>query len=703
VRTFSVAVTLLLLSTVAACHPLRVSVNLDTDAFPIVVNVSIVGGSSPFEARTSVVDYFGQKSSTELGEVGTFFSFPVLTNPPQYLSITVKDAEGTTAQWARSIGKRVETGEVFKLDARRYTATTADGSWEQIRSMPDEFLCSDSPVRFLSQYDGIALCVATWPGVYVFHYADAHPLIIVVKPADRPAPEIRGMCDDYTPRPLGFTHMEFHLQRMRKDGINAVQFIRMFTMKDVHDTQIYDPCRFPYWDDELRCAIRKAKSEGFIVMLRLVLFLEAEWPGTDALTGQLEPRNWEEWFSNFESVVLRYAELAEEEGVAIYQFAESLHTTYRFESRYRNLIKKIRDCYHGKLIVTTGSWFDGALSTVNFWDALDYIGITGSLKTQSELPYDKAIKANTDAVFGAYETIFLRELLPTVRKWDRKILWSEVYYRSVVGSTYSPNGIPNWGQPGADYHYNAEPSYAEQAKGYDATLRLIHRYRGCFGGMFALQWCMQDPIWLENNTYGGHNIYSTPSERLFYIWWNPPDDIDGQSTVVPDRNCLEFDDFSWSGFRGFWGLDAFGSARGHWESCEPQPDDPGGHRFLRFEFENPNGDFLRLRFTFNPNPSVRDLSGYAGIAFVAEAEEPVELRIELSFGEWIPSFSSTITVQGGPRIYTVPFFSFSVPEKERLEFNLEPGELILDQCCGISFWPISSRRAIILHDLGAYK
>ena len=120
--------TLLLLSTVAACHPLRVSVNLDTDAFPIVVNVSIVGGSSPFEARISVVDYFGQKSSTELGEVGTFFSFPVLTNPPQYLSITVKDAEGTTAQWARSIGKRVETGEVFKLDARRYTATTADGT-----------------------------------------------------------------------------------------------------------------------------------------------------------------------------------------------------------------------------------------------------------------------------------------------------------------------------------------------------------------------------------------------------------------------------------------------------------------------------------------------------------------------------------------------------------------------------------------------
>ena len=34
-------------------------------------------------------------------------------------------------------------------------------------------------------------------------------------------------------------------------------------------------------------------------------------------------------------------------------------------------------------------------------------------------------------------------------------------------------------------------------------------------------------------------------------------------------------------FRGFWELDAFGSARGRWETCEPQPDDPAGYRFLR--------------------------------------------------------------------------------------------------------------------------
>ncbi len=685
-----------------ATETLTISLVQDADAFPILINVKIGGGTSPFKVHLTADPSFESPLDQQLIAEQREVTVRILSNESQVITVTVLDAAGASCTGQQLIGRRVSQDEEFLLDAARLGGKPAPGAWTQVTDLGDDTYCSTTPLPMKTVSSKVK-ARATWPGAYFFRAGPGGALVkVVVKPKSGAEIAIRGMCQSSSPHPLGFSYIDDHLLRMQQDGVNAIQFIKVLEMKSVTDTEIQDPAPLLFWDDSLFCAIRRAKAAGFTVMLRFLFFLDAPWPQSDNLMRGLHPQDWDAWFTNFEEIVLRYAKLAQDAGVDIYLFADSLYTTYAFEDRYRDLIAQLRKVFSGALVVGSGPWAKGGLNTVRFWDALDYIGLTGSIFTMGEVSYEEALRLDTDGVAAIVGRGFKTEVAPVARKFQKPLLWAEIYYNSVVGSTYSPNGVPFWQSGIQDAQYEVAQSYREQAKGFDATLRVVQTNKGLFAGVFCLDWPFWDPEELRCCSKGTFHIRGTPAEEVFGTWWGR--EGRGLSTPAPSFDgCLVVDEFS-PGARGQWALDGSG---GKWEEEVLHKGQPEEMPRIRVDVSNPNGEFFRLRYTLNQGH--RDLSSYQGIALAASAPTPMHIRVELamqtSSGQWIDGFFSQ-PVALGPEtsLITLPFGAFSLTPKAQAQYK-RPPDLDITHVSGVCIWAVESTGTLYVWSwgVGAYR
>jgi len=690
-----------LVVTAHANSSLQLAVDIDSEALPTRVVATVSGGVEPFNWTILVETDFeaAQRNETTSEERTQVLILP--SNRFYDVTILVQDADGSTGEECLRVGYRIIPGQTFVLDATRYAGVSGDSQWTQVDSSSEQAYVTTSLVSLRSTEEGKVAAEAEWPGRYVFSASNiAENVNVIISPSSQDTLSVRGMCEDYDPRPLGFAEMDRHLERMQRDGINAIQFIKTFKMRDITGTEIYDGSPFPYWDQLLAEAIHTAKEAGFVVMLRLVYFLDAEWPMCDDLMNKLDPRDWSVWFDGFQRIVLEYGTFAEEHGVDIYEFAGSLHTTYPFEGRYRSLIAQLRDLYGGKLVVTTGPWREGGLDTVLFWDALDYIGIVGSLLTMgSGAAYDDAIQKSIDDVYANYRKQFVRDVLPVAEQYGKRVLWSEVFYSSVVGSTYSPSGVPNWGAAEnslqlaemIEESYTPETSFAEQYKGYEAMLRVAQEWEDWFEGIFALQWRLQPANYLECCQAGTHSIPFTPSEELFDVWWDQTDD-EPESIILDGHRTEMFEQFPQP--TGFYMLDGEG---GEWRYEEQ--DNLDELRPIRFEYAISEEAFFRLRYTFNEE---NDLSAYIGIVLAITSSNEAQFRAEISTDGWNPAFSPVLRLQEGPNLIRIPFDEF-VMEIEEGHSSLTTVLPAIDSVDAICIWPEPSMGNLLIYGFGVYR
>jgi hypothetical protein len=682
---------------------LTISIAQNAEALPIRVGVSIRGGSPPFQLHLTTDSTFETPLDEQLIAEQRDVTVHILSNRVQTITATVSDATGLSCTEQQLVGRQISQDEDFLLDAGRFGGDSGTGAWTQVTDLGDETYCSTTPL-LMEMVDGKVRTRATWPGAYFFRVSPAGELVkVVVEPKSGAEIAIRGMCVSGNPHPFGFSYIDDHLAQMARDGVNAIQFIKVLEMQSVTDIEIRDPVAdLASWDDSLFCGIRRAKAAGFTVMLRIMLSLDAPWPQCDNLMTGLHPRDWEAWFTKYEGIVLRYAALAQDAGVDIYLFADSLYTTFAFEARYRDLVARMRQVFGGALVVASGPWVEGGLNSVRFWDALDYVCITGSLLSMGDAPYEEALELNTDGLTAIYLGQFEREIAPVARRFQKPILWAEVYYSSVVGTTYSPNGVPFWGSGIQNAEYEMTPSYREQAKGYDAMLRVIEANKELFAGVFCLNWPFWDPAELLCCSKGTFIIRGTPAEEVFDTWWgtNRPGLLPGSSQ---SGECLVIDEFA-PRARGGWELDG---PWGTWREEVLHKGSLAEMSRIRVDFSNPGGDFFRLRYTLYEG---RDLSSYQGIVVAASAVTPMLVRIELAMElpdhDWIGGFFSDF-VKLGPetRLITLPFSSFHVTTELHDSWMLGHHDLNTAGICGISIWPVDSAGTFFVWSwgVGAYR
>jgi hypothetical protein len=676
-----------------------VSISQNAEAFPIVVEIRIVDGESPFRVRVTNEGDFVKSSSDVVITEQRVLQLPMHSNQPQVLTVMVTDATGQSFGDQRSVGRWVSQDEPFLLEAGRFGKDAAADAWQQVATPSSDTYCSSTPLSVENLGNGRAQARASWPGAYYLWAGPGGTLLnVVVKPSSGTGMAIRGMCQEYSPHPLGYSYVDEHLAQMRRDGVNAVQFIKVLKMKSPTDTKILPSPDLPYWDDLLESAIGRAKAAGFTVMLRLVYTLDAPWPQSDQLMSGLEPQNWDAWFSSFERIVLQYGALADRTGVDIYLFAESLFTTYPFESRYRHLITALRGVFSGALVVGSGPWQAGGLEAVSFWDALDYIGISGTLFCQGEVTYEQSLTLTTDELAAILDGVFTRDVLPTARRFEKPLLWTELYFNSMVGSTFSPNGIPSW--PQTDPKHVTIPSHADQTEGYDATLRVLQKYRRYVAGAFCLSWPFFDPLEIES-TSPSFYIGGTPVEQVFDTWWDdsPEEPAAPRSTSTLDTAMFEFTPWG----RGTWTLSTSRVSLPVDEDIvnEGQPDEM---RRIKVSFSNQVPGSLQLRYTLDGTQRARASAEYDGIGLAAQASPPARVQIKLDFltadGQSATAISEPVELKPEARVITIPFENFSLPPDVQVGLGLGIHEISPAKVAAISVWPMEAAGTFIVWSWG---
>ena len=123
-------------------------------------------------------------------------------------------------------------------------------------------------------------------------------------------------------------------------------------------------------DASVLAAARQAEELGLDVMIKPHVDVR---DGT--FRGEIQPADRAAWFADYQAIVDRYATLAERAGAQTFVVGTELTSMSSDEATWRALIADARQRFGGS-VTFAANWVDGA-ERINFWDALDAIGIDG--------------------------------------------------------------------------------------------------------------------------------------------------------------------------------------------------------------------------------------------------------------------------------------------------------------------------------------
>jgi hypothetical protein len=184
-------------------------------------------------------------------------------------------------------------------------------------------------------------------------------------------------------------------------------------------------------DESIRHVIATAKSLGLRVMFKPhVDNLDPNhWRGEISMNSA---KDWESWFTNYSLIITRYAAIAAETGADYFVVGTELNATQSHETEWRSLISEVRAIYAGPL--TYASNHDGGEIGVNWWDALDAIGVDAYYPlTNRKDPSVAQLKTAWKPYVSLLETLS--------KKWDRPVIFTEVGYQSTDGANQTPWGV----------------------------------------------------------------------------------------------------------------------------------------------------------------------------------------------------------------------------------------------------------------------
>ena len=216
-----------------------------------------------------------------------------------------------------------------------------------------------------------------------------------------------------------------------------------------------------------------ARQHGIRTLLKPHLWVRghSSWPGDINMSSAAD---WNTWFTSYSGFILHYAQLAETahfDGLCI--GTELLHATEpAHEKAWRGLIRQIRRVYHGPL--TYAANWSGEYQQIQFWDALDYVGI------QAYFPLTIASSPSLDTLLQGWQP-HLRKLAVWQKKIKKPIVFTEIGYKTTPDAAARP-----WEWPERLSAF-AAPDEATQARCYEAM------FRACWGlpwlkGMFIWKW-----------------------------------------------------------------------------------------------------------------------------------------------------------------------------------------------------------------------
>ncbi|MEM7127381.1 MAG: hypothetical protein AAF702_13695 [Chloroflexota bacterium] len=288
------------------------------------------------------------------------------------------------------------------------------------------------------------------------------------------------------------TESDQTIENIADTGAEWVNILVTQYQFDLNSTNIYPTSKTPT-DADLIHVIAKAKSVGLKVMLKPHVDIqsnEAEWRGR--IGQNFNSSQWSSWFSTYRNFIGHYAELAEEHGVEQFVIGTELVTTSARESDWRQIVQYVRDRYRGP--ITYSANHTGEEVNIRWWDAVDYIGLSGYYNLTDK--NDPSVAELRTAWQPHIET--LRNLS---QQYNRDVIFTEVGYRSSNGNNTHP--WCHWCNEALDLQ--------EQVDTYQAFFQAVAT-QSWFAGVYWWGWDM-DP---EDNGVcnDGYSPHLKPAENI---------------------------------------------------------------------------------------------------------------------------------------------------------------------------------------------
>lgn len=238
-----------------------------------------------------------------------------------------------------------------------------------------------------------------------------------------------------------------------------------------------------------------ARANNLRVILMPIILLSD--PRGNEWRGVINPPNWDDWFAAYRDFLLHFARIAQRGHIEAMLVGSELISTEKYTDRWRSLIADVRKVFDGKLSYSA-NW--DHYRVVQFWDALDLVGMTSYYKLSSDP------NPSLESLVEAWQPI-KRGILRWQRQVGKPLLFTEVGWCSQEGTSIEP-----W-----NYYYHqtaTEAGLAEQANCYRAFMRVWDDVPEV-GGVIWWEW---------DDTPGGPTDYNytprgKPAEKVLREWF----------------------------------------------------------------------------------------------------------------------------------------------------------------------------------------
>ena len=226
--------------------------------------------------------------------------------------------------------------------------------------------------------------------------------------------------------------------------------------------------------------------------------------------GYIRPEDPAAWFNSYTAMMLRYAQLAEEQEIPLFCLGVEMVgvTGEEFTAEWRQLIAAVRDVYSGDLTYSA-NWSRGEEGTlpeyrrIEFWRDLDYVGV--SLYTPLQDPGAEELPTLGMAQLRLLPIAGDIELL--AREVNRPFLLTEVGARSARGALQGPWSLLS----PPDEQYVDE---AAQYLYYQAVLESFANRPRCHG-FFWWNW----PVDVNNAPRTDYGVQNKRAAGLLRSWY----------------------------------------------------------------------------------------------------------------------------------------------------------------------------------------
>ncbi len=272
-----------------------------------------------------------------------------------------------------------------------------------------------------------------------------------------------------------------------------------------------------YWgetDEGLAVTTELARSLGIQTLLKPHIWLtrprEGKWRTDIAMDSEQE---WQQWFASYRRFILHYARFARDHEIEVLCIGTELQTTaVEREADWRQLIAEIRQVYKGKLTYAA-NWHE-EFEGIQFWDALDFIGIQAYFPlSDRETPSLEELKAGWQQHLESIDRVRSR--------YQKPAIFTELGYRSMDDAAIAPWEWPEERETRPAIFATAS-GLESQANCYEAFFRTVWPQDWLVGAYF---WKWFPRVETEPGKVGrGFTPQNKPAEKVMREWYGKSGD-----------------------------------------------------------------------------------------------------------------------------------------------------------------------------------